>query len=259
MTSQRRSQSRAAGYLALAVALAGCGAAPLEAVAVDPRGLAMGLVAHWTFDEGSGTVVGDSSGNGRDGQLTGGTWSGDGRFGGALTLASGDQVVVPNFPQATADWTVSVWTRASAAQLAADTADTGTILSTETVFAGGWQLHLDNRAGYQRFDAAYWAGSTVNDYVVDFCQCIVAGRWIHLTAVFDDDAGSFSLYQDGTVVDRMTMPIPILTGDSTLYMGTWTMSGRFLSADLDDFAIWSRALTSGEVAALSQQSPPDSF
>ena len=54
--------------------LASCGTTPLEAVTVDPRSLAMGLVAHWTFDERSGTVVGDHSGNGHDGQLTGGSW-----------------------------------------------------------------------------------------------------------------------------------------------------------------------------------------
>jgi hypothetical protein len=35
------------------------------------------------------------------------------------------------------------------------------------------------------------------------------------------------------------------------------MNARYLAATLDDFAIWSRALTSAEVAAASLQSPPD--
>jgi hypothetical protein len=238
-----------------ALAAAGCGASPLDAVAVNPHSLASGLVAHWTFDEGTGSVVGDSSGNGLDGALTGGSWTADGRFGGALALASGDSVAVPNFPQATPSWTVSVWTETSRAQLQADTSDTATILSTEVVFAGGWQLHLDNRHGYQRYDAAYWAGSTVNDYEVLFCDCIAEDRWIHLTAVFDADAATFTLYQDDTVIDHTSLPTPILSGDSTLYMGTWNMGQRFLAATLDDFAIWSRALDKGEIATLSQQPP----
>jgi Concanavalin A-like lectin/glucanases superfamily len=242
---------------AVVAAAAGCGAAPLDAVTVNPQSLTTGLVAHWTFDDGSGSAVADSSGNGLDGALTGGTWTTAGRFGGALTLASGDYVTVPNFPQATPGWTVSVWTETSRAQLQADTSDTATILSTEEVFAGGWQLHLDNRPGYKRYDAAYWAGSTVNDYEVLFCNCISENRWIHLTAVFDDQASTFTLYQDDVVVDHTSLPTPILTGDSTLLMGTWNMGERFLAATVDDFAIWSRALDAGEIATISQQPPGD--
>ena len=242
-------------FVAAALIAAGCGANPLDAVTVNPQSLTMGLVAHWTFDDGSGSVVADSSGNGLDGTLTGGTWTTSGRFGGALALALGDYVTVPNFPQATPSWTVSVWTETSRGQLQADTSDTGTILSTEVVFAGGWQLHLDNRSGYKRYDAAYWAGSTVNDYEVLFCDCINENRWIHLTAVFDNEAGTFTLYQDDVVVDHSSLPSPILMGDSTLYMGTWNMGERFLAATVDDFAIWSRALDKGEIATISQQPP----
>jgi hypothetical protein len=242
-------------FVAAVATAAGCGADPLDAVTVNPHSLAMGLVAHWTFDDGSGSVVSDSSGNGLDGALTGGSWTTAGRFGGALALALGDTVTVPNFPQATPSWTVSVWTETSAGQLQADTSDTSTILSTEQVFSGGWQLHLDNRSGYQRYDAAYWAGSIANDYEVLFCDCISENRWIHLIAVFDDDASTFTLYQDDVVVDHTSLPTPILPGDSTLYMGTWNMGERFLAATLDDFAIWNRALDQGEIATLSQQPP----
>jgi hypothetical protein len=251
---------KAAVIIASGMVLTACGAAPLEAVTVDPRSLAMGLVAHWTFDEGSGTAVGDHSGNGHDGQLTGGSWTGAGRFGGALQLASGDYVTVSNFPQATPNWTVSVWIQLSPAQLAADTAtnDYGTILSTEITFMGGWQVQLDERPGYQRFDASFWAGSASSgDYVVNDCPCIVTDQWIHLTAVFDHDADQFTLYQGNAVAGRMAMPSSIQSGDATLYMGRWNQNQRFLDAGLDDFAIWSRALTAGEVAVLSQQSPPD--
>ncbi len=240
-----------------AVVFPACGTAPLEAVAIDSQSLATGLVAHWTFDDGAGSVVTDNSGNGHDGQLTGGTWIEAGQFGGALELAYGDTVTVPNFPQATANWTVSAWIRASEAQLNADMTDTSTILSTEMVFAGGWQLHLDNRSGYQRFDAAYWAGSQANDYVVAYCSCIVPDEWIHLTAVFDYDAGTFTLYQGLRPADRVNLPTAILTGDSTLYMGRWNQGERFLAADVDDFAVWSRALSPAEIVAVSQQSPPD--
>ena len=44
-----------------------------------------GLVAEWHFDEGSGSVVEDSSGNGNDGVIYGATWV-DGKYGNALSF-----------------------------------------------------------------------------------------------------------------------------------------------------------------------------
>lgn len=246
---------RAAAALVALVACVGCGSAPLDLITIDPNSLTRDLVAHWTFDEGTGTTVGDSSGNGHGGVLTGGTWVSAGRFGGALALASGNSVDVAEFPQATASWTVSVWTRASAAELAEDAGDLATIISTETVFAGGWQIHLDNRPNYQRFDAAYWTGPNTADYVVALCPCIEPDRWIHLTVVWDGDNGKMTLYHDDQAVNELPMPTHILTGDTTLRMGTWNMNNRYLVGQIDDFAIWSRALKAPEIASLSA-SPP---
>ncbi len=248
----------AGGPLCLALLAGGaaaCGTSPLDVVALDPSNLARDLVAHWAFDDGMGTQVTDSSGNGHDGLLSGGTWLAQGRFGGALYLASGDSVSIAGFPPATASWTVSVWTKSSATDLAASTNDLSTIISTEVVFAGGWQVHLDNRPGYNRFDAAYWSGPNTTDYVVASCACIEADRWIHLTTVWDAPRSKVTLYRDGAAVDELQMPAPIQTGDSTVWIGRWTEANRFLVGAVDDFAVWARALEPGEIAALSLQPP----
>jgi hypothetical protein len=89
------------------VPMAGCGEAILDAVGLPPGVLSDGLVAHWALDEGGGDTASDSSGNGLDGQRTGGTWISDGRFSGALRLIAGDAVAVPAFPAATPNWSVS--------------------------------------------------------------------------------------------------------------------------------------------------------
>jgi hypothetical protein len=247
--------------LALLIAFAGCGPGPLEAVTVNPSSLAEGLVAHWTFDETGGSAVADRSGNRHDGQLTGGSWISSGRFGNALRLAPGDHVVVTNFPSATIGWTVSVWIRTSSEQLMSSNGGADewkTILSTEKVFEGGWQLYLSSRPGFYRFDTGYWAGTaTVMDYVVAHCSCVDVDSWIHLTAVFDGAAGELRFYGGGATPDRQDMPIPIIPGDSTLYMGIWNQTGRLLAADLDDVAIWSRALGSAEIEVVSHQAVPD--
>lgn len=240
---------------AVVITLGGCNSAPLDALTIDPSSLSRDLVAHWSFDASNGTTVPDSSGNGHHGALTRGTWIPAGRFDGALSLDSGDFVAVADFPQATASWTVSLWIRLSEANLAANTSDWSTILSTETQYDGGWEIHLDNRPEYQRFDAAYWAGTTVGDYVRVFCACIESDRWIHLTTVWDAAVAKMFFLRDGEVMHQVPMPSPIQTGDTTLYLGRWKEAGRNLAADIDDVAIWRRALQPLEIAELSVRSP----
>lgn len=236
---------------AVCAALAGCGSVTLDALTTDPESLGRDLVAHWTFDATSGTSVADSSGNGHHGTMTGGTWIASGRFNGALSLSSGDSVAVEGFPQATASWTVSVWVRTSASDLAVSAADFSTIISTELQYNGGWQIALDDRPSYHRFDAAYWAGANFDEYVRAVCDCIETDRWVHLTSVWDGATEKMTLYRDDHVVDQVDMPSPIQMGNTTLYIGKWTQDGRHLAGAIDDFAIWRRALQPPEIAALS--------
>jgi len=239
------------------LALASCGDFPLDAVSIDPGSLSRDLVAHWAFDQTTGPAVVDSSGNHHDGVLTGGSWLTDGAFEGALRLAAGDRVAVADFQQATPGWTVSVWARASAAELAtsAGAGEFSTIISAETQSVGGWQINLDNRAAEQRFLAAYWASAGFNDYVRVFCSCVVPDQWVHLTAVWDGERAMVSLYRDAQKVGEARMPSPISPGDTTLYMGAWNQPGRFFVGDIDDFAIWRRALQPVEIAILSREPP----
>ena len=58
-----------------------------------------------------------------------------------------------------------------------------------------------------------------------------------------------------TFADQQTRPSDIVAGDSTLYFGRWNMDARLLDGDLDDIAIWGRALTPEEISALATQSP----
>ena len=233
----------------------GCRASALDAVGLPPEILASGMVAHWTLDEPSGTVVSDSSGNGHDGQLTGGTWISDGRFGGALRLGAGDTVAVPNFPAPTPNWSVSIWLRISDQQLALDRSDLLTqILSTENFRSGGWQINVDKRLAQPRYVFSYWS-STLTDYIGVECSCVETGNWVHLAATVDTNSNRITLYVNGVLADQETRPSDIVAGDAMLYFGRWNMDGRLLDGDLDDVAIWARALTPEEVSALATQSP----
>jgi hypothetical protein len=233
----------------------GCDEAILDAVGLPPWVLADGLVAHWTLDESEGTVAGDASGNGYVGQLTGGMWISNAQFGGGLRLTAGEAVAVPGFPAPTPNWSVSVWLRMSNEQHAFNNNDTFTsILSTENGFSGGWEINMDKRLAQPRFVFSYWSPPLM-EYIGTECSCVDTGVWVHLAATVDVNTDRITLYRNGTVADQETRPSDIVPGDSTLYFGRWNMDGRLLNADLDDIAIWQRALTPEEIRALTTQPP----
>src|SRR5262249_31144954 len=70
------------------------------------------LVAAYSFDEGTGNVLHDVSGNGNDGTVASATWS-SGKYGGALTFtgASGSSVTVNDSASLdlTTGMTVEAW------------------------------------------------------------------------------------------------------------------------------------------------------
>ena len=208
----------------------GCGEALLDAVGLPPRVLADGLVAHWTLDEGGGTIASDTSGNGHDGQLTGGTWISDAQFGGGLRLAAGDAVAVPGFPRCDAELErLAVDTdvqRADGVQqqryLHLDTQH------REPDSRAGGEINIDKRFTQPRFVFSYWSPPLM-EYIGTECSCVDTGVWVHLAATVDVNTDRITLYRNGTVADQETRPSDIVLGDSTLYFGRWNMDGPLAS------------------------------
>lgn len=260
-------------YLAgLAVSLlSACRTSPIDAIGLAPGGLSSGLVAHWTFDEGTGSVVHDTSGKLHDGAINGTTWSWlpQGHFGGALHLEQGDYVAVDNFPNATADWTVSAWVQIAAKDVNMSEA---TVISTEDVFHGGWEMNINqpsDTAPGPNYHFAYWTGPGITYAYFTCSGCVHADEWQHLTAVAESsadgvvdggaDAGTatLSFYLGRILQNRQQVPRTILPGTPTLYMGRWpTDPSRLMVGSIDDIAIWNRALVSEEILALNRAPVP---
>jgi hypothetical protein len=251
--------SRALSLAGLAALwLSACGTGPIDALALAPGGLSEGLVAHWTFDEGSGTTVHDSSGNGHDGTVNGTTssWLTAGHFAGALRFEQGDYVSVDNFPDATSGWTVSTWVEVASADVGMGEV---TVISTEDVFKGGWEINLTALAADLRYHFGFWTGPDSYTYTHYECvNCIHPDSWQHVAAVVDGSARTLAFYLDGVLQARLSIPQGITPGVPTLYMGRWatTAPARLLAGSLDDIAIWSRALVSKEIALLHQAPAP---
>lgn len=250
---------RPSSLVSLAVVAVGlssaCGVGSIDAVGLAPGALSQGLVAHWTFDEGSDSVVRDSSGNSHDGSINGSTWSwlSQGRFGGALHLEQGDYVAVDNFPDATQGWTVSVWVRIDSEDVGMGLA---TVISTEDLYRGGWEMNLNALPTDLQYDFGYWTGPGQFDYSAYYpcTNCMRPDQWQHVAAVVDGAGRTLSFYLDGVLQGWDEVPQSILPGVSTLYMGRWatTDPARLLVGSLDDIAIWNRTLVSEEIALLTQ-------
>jgi len=138
-------------------------------------------------------------------------------------------------------------------------ADEGTIISTENLFKGGWEMSvIPNQEHESHF--GFWEGPTQYDYAAYYCKnCLEPDRWQQITGVVDGSAKTLAFYLDGVLQARVSVLQAISPGVSTVTMGSWASPDkqpRYLVGSLDDIAIWSRPLVDAEVATLAQGPAP---
>jgi Concanavalin A-like lectin/glucanases superfamily len=218
-----------------------------------------GAAHFWRLNEPSGSRATDSIG-GAHGTISGGVQLGargaigDGdaamSFDGGLT----ERVVVP--AGAIPSWgmrstSVELWCRASA--LPPDPYAYGPL---EAIGSNTWQFVSSYIGGDDTFYCDVGWG-VENEYAPLHCAFGGAGLWHHIVVVLDRAAGTVELFRDG--VSRVSIPVPSeavfdLDGDWNVgNMTTLTQSNDPTWAgwlgEVDDVAIYNRALTAQQVAA----------
>jgi chitodextrinase len=191
-----------------------------------------GLQAAYAFDDGTGSTAVDSSGYGRSGTVTGGTWT-TGRHAGALLFDGvDDHVVIPPLGTFYNDGlTLEAWVQKSAAKK--DVAIVGT-------WAGdGPMLWVDHAAGRHQLTL----GSSFSTYL-DSGVAPATDQWQHVAATFDGTTARY--YVDGALVASRASGSP---GSSNVWrIGAYGASpGGFFDGTIDDVRVWSRALSAAEV------------
>jgi hypothetical protein len=232
---------------------AACTPGRLDAVDLGRGDLSTDLVAHYTFDEGSGATVYDHSGNKHDGTLVdAGSWITDGKFAGALRLDGRGYVTVPSFPNAPASFTVAGWIRTADPE-----SDAGlqSIASTEYVFDAGWEMNVYKQTDGGRLQAAFF-DRDAGTYTYLDCWCLPSQTWVHFAFVVDAANHLMTIYANGRSVGTTAAPEAIVPGTPALSIGAWSQPGRLLVGDLDDLVIYARALSSDEIVALILAPPP---
>src|SRR5436309_1362717 len=181
--------------LALVVATA-----VLGSLGSTARAVPLGLVAAYSFDEGSGGSVIDASGNGHVGTVAGASWTTTGRFGGALsfngTNASVDLGALGTFYRTA--FTLEAWVQKQSATKN-DVAVLGTWTANES---GGPMIWVDHLATHYQLTM----NQGFSNYL-DSGQSPVAAVWQHLAVTFDGTQARF--YIDGTEAASRTVSVGI--------------------------------------------------
>src|SRR5882672_3048353 len=173
--------------LGVSAFLLGC---PFYSLAQSP-----GLVASYSFNEGSGGTVADSSGNNLTGTIVGATWTTGGRFGNALSFNGTSSYVDLGNPaalQLTGSMTLEAWVKA-----AATPANDGQIVA-KSDNSSGWQLKTTPDTGVQAFGTFLTnsGGSRIKRFSATTPSLSI---WYHVAGVYNATAGTLDIYVNGVL------------------------------------------------------------
>jgi alpha-L-arabinofuranosidase len=233
----------AAGALLVAgILLAGSGSA---GAASSPA-----LTGHWTFDEGSGTVAGDSSGGGNNLTLTGGAAFGPGVVGPhSLSLSGGTQYAASSAPviDTTHSFTVSAWVNL------ANTNGFQTFVSQDGGQVSGFFLQLrgdTHQFAFTRlaYDSPAALGTIATSQIIP-----QPGEWYHLAGVYDSVKKTLSLYVNGALQQTQSF-VPNWQASGPLAVGRGRFNGNpvdFVSGKIDDVRTYGGVLGAAAIAKLA--------
>ncbi|MHC4644454.1 MAG: InlB B-repeat-containing protein [Planctomycetota bacterium] len=193
-----------------------------------------GLIAHWKFDEATGSTAFDSSGSGHDGTLVNGpTWT-TGRLGGALRFDGTNPYVDTGAQDVAPPWSASLWVKRE------DSLNSNTAL----LDSSNYSLKLEQ---YPNLNKVGFTAYGVADYAFDYEA--PEGTWVHL--VFAGTSTETKLYVNGALTDAIAVSI-------SCPMSQISSTSKAVKGTLDEVRIYGRALGIDEITELyNQATGPD--
>ena len=202
---------------------------------------ASGLVASYSFEEGTGTIANDASGNNNKGTLSNATWTTSGKYGKALSFNGTSSVV--NIPDAaslrlTSAMTVEAWVYPTAAGSV-----WRTVVMKEVTGELAYALYANEDVNVP---AAYVRiGSTSQR--VGGTSTLPLNTWTHLAATYS--SGSLRIYTNGVLVSTQALTGSIASSTRPLRIGGNTIWGEYFAGSIDEVKVYNRALSVTEIAA----------
>lgn len=223
------------------------GALPLVLLSlISAQPLHGGLVAHWSFEEPSGSIAADSTGN-HPGQLLNGTLfaPGEGISGGAIRLLgenhnlvdAGDLLGNPT------DFSVQAWVKLNAG-------DTNPSMAVSKHLSGGWNgffLYFNDpnesqtgKAGFyvSQHPGVPYSSTDVND-----------GAWHQIVGVYEGDTFN-RIYVDGALEGAVPSAVFHPNNEPFLIGGLLTDGAYYFTGLIDEVQAYDHALSEHEVQYL---------
>ena len=212
---------------------------------------AVRLHTYLTFDEGSGTSAADSSGNGHAGTLVNAAWT-VGKKSNAVSLNGSNGYV--SLPAGAftdlGDFTIATWVywNASSSQVEA------------RIFDFGWDINhymclIPHCGGANVLRFAFTLDGIDGEQRINGTAELPYGQWVHVAVTVAGSVGT--LYVNGSAVGSNTAMryAPFRLGSTSQnWIGRAQYSNKpYFNGKVDDFRIYTGALSATEIAALSMK------
>ena len=213
------------------------------------------LVGYWKFDEGSGNIAYDSSGNGYNGMLVNGpTWT-SGKYGGALKFNGvNNSVTMGNVLNMGANqpFTISVWVNAGNSTY--NSWGYGIVSKGGFNWQKGYSLCVRGHADSQRQNRTLFSvlgGGSNNGTELFGATNLVDTGWHFITAIRDSDSDMIKVYVDGILektVTNQTFADCDLSNAYNFTIGNLpTYINQYFNGTIDEVRIYNRALSTEEI------------
>jgi hypothetical protein len=218
----------------------------VEPGALPPATALTGLVAAYGFNEGLGTSLTDSSGNGNNGAIAGAAWTG-GVSGQALSFDGIDDLVAVADSASldlTTGMTLEAWVKPSAL------GPFNTVLMKQAADGLRYSLYANgggpNPATYVRVAGAdYHVVGNEPGLPHGHSHALPLNQWTHLVGTYG--GGELRLYANGVLVGTEKLTGQIGLSARQLSIGGNTVWGEWFNGVVDEVRIYNRALNLVEV------------
>jgi len=194
-------------------------------------------VAAYSFNEGSGTTLHDTSGNGNNGTLQGGaSWTTSGKYGGAISFNGTNAYInVPNSSslQVTSAMTLEAWVNPSLVNGA----------WRDVIYKGNDNYYLEaDSTGIKPVAGGTFGGSNGNAIGTG---ALTVNTWAHLAGTYD--GATLRLYVNGVQVSSVAKTGAITASTNALQIGGDSIYGQYFPGTIDEIRIYNRALSATEI------------
>ena len=196
-----------------------------------------GLVAAYSFNEGSGTSVTDSSGNGNTGTVANTTWTASGKYGSALVFNGTSALVTINDAASlhlTTAMTLEAWVSAS----------TVNAIYRDVIYKGNDAYYIEGTSTKSAFPSGGGTFGTASGEVFGTAK-LTANTWTHLATTYD--GANLRMYVNGKLVATLAKTGVIPTSANPLQIGGDSLYGQFFKGNIDEVRVYNVALTLAQI------------